>query len=167
MFLSDIEDKTTVFIDANIFVYHFTANSRFNPSCTNFLERVEKGDIRGIISASIVLEVTHRIMIEEAALAFPDIKPKDFVKYLKNHPEIVKNLELNQKIPSKITMLNIEIIPLDMGIIERSQKIKTEYGSLSNDAVILQIMKELNISLLASNDSDFDGVDFITVYKPV
>lgn len=64
-------------------------------------------------------------------------------------------------------MLNVEIVPLDIGIIERSQTIKTEYGFLSNDALILQIMKEFNIGHLASNDSDFDRVDFVTVYKPI
>lgn len=167
MFLSDIADGTSVFIDANIFVYHFTANSRFNQSCTDFLERAEAGGVHGVTSASVALEATHRLMIEEAKLHLPDIKPKDIVSYLKAHPEIIKKLTIHQTIPSKITMLNIKIIPLDIRTIERSQKIKTEYGLLSNDAVISQIMKDLDVLCLASNDADFEDMDFITLYRPI
>lgn len=167
MFLSDIEDGTTVFIDANIFVYHFAANSRFNPSCTAFFERVERGEICGITSASVIQEVTHRAMMEETALILPDIKTKDIVKYLKSHHEIIKNLSINYKIPTEIALLNVEVIPIDMRTIVKSQQMKTRYGFLSNDALILQIMEDSNINHLASNDSDFERVDFITLYKPL
>ncbi|MFQ5949302.1 MAG: type II toxin-antitoxin system VapC family toxin [Nitrospiria bacterium] len=153
-------------MDANIFVYHFTANSRFNPSCTNFLERVEKGDLQGYTSVSIIQEVTHRLMIEEAAVLLPDIKTKDLVKHLKSHPDVVKKLEINHTIPERINLLNVETFSLDQGMIERSQKFKLQYGLLTNDALILQAMKDHNIIHLATNDSDFERIDFITVYKP-
>lgn len=43
---------------------------------------------------------------------------------------------------------------------------KRRYGVLSNDALSLQIMEDLKINNLASNDSDFERVDFIKLYKP-
>ena len=167
MFLSDIEDGTNIFIDANIFVYHFSANSRFNLSCTDFLERIEKGKIHGITSASVVYEVAHRIMMEEAILTLPDLKAKDIIKYLKTHADTVKNLLMNRQIPNKIVAIGVEIIPIDIRGIEKSQQMKAQYGVLSNDALVLQVMKDFNILLLASNDSDFEKVDFITLYKPI
>lgn len=166
MILSDIEDRTTIFIDANIFVYYFSENSRFNPSCTEFIERIEKGELQGISSASVVQETTHRIMMEEASLALPDVKGKDIIKYLKSHSETVEKLEINREVPDRIDLLKIKIVPIDMGIIKRSQQLKARYGLLSNDALMLQVMKDSNISRLASNDSDFERVDFITIYKP-
>ncbi|MFI5305390.1 MAG: type II toxin-antitoxin system VapC family toxin [Nitrospiria bacterium] len=166
MFISKIPEKTSVFIDAIIFVYHFTANSRFNQACTNFLERVEKKELQGQTSVSIIQEVTHRIMIEEAAVLLPDIKTKDLVKHLKSHPDIVRKLEINNTIPVRINLLNVEIFPLDQGIIERSQQFKLKFGLLSNDALILQTMKDHNIVHLVSNDNDFKRIDFITVYEP-
>ena len=53
------------FIDANIFIYHFT-QTPLTASCTAFLQRVEMGDIQGITSVAILAEVAHRLMILEA-----------------------------------------------------------------------------------------------------
>jgi len=106
-------------------------------------------------------------MIEEAALLLHDVKAKGLVKYLKTHYEVVKNLAINREVPSKIVRLNVEIVPADIKIIEKSQLMKIQYGFLSNDALVLQVMKDFNIAHLASNDSDFERVDFITLYKPL
>ena len=105
-------------------------------------------------------------MMEEASLALPDVKGKDIIKYLKSHPETVEKLEINREVPDRIALLKIKIVPVDMGIIKRSQQLKAQYGLLSNDVLMLQVMKDSNISRLASNDSDFERVDFITTYKP-
>jgi predicted nucleic acid-binding protein len=40
--------------------------------------------------------------------------------------------------------------------LERSQQMKRRYGFLSNDGLTLQIMEDLKINNLASNDSDFE-----------
>jgi predicted nucleic acid-binding protein len=37
---------------------------------------------------------------------------------------------------------------------------------LTNDALILAVMEKLGVTLLATNDDDFDGVEGIIVYKP-
>ena len=53
-----------VFIDANIFIYHFT-HTPLTAACTKFLQRVEVGDIEGITSVITLAEVAHRLMILE------------------------------------------------------------------------------------------------------
>jgi predicted nucleic acid-binding protein len=67
MFLSNLEDGCSIFVDANIFIYHFCKKSKFNPASSSFLERAEKGEIRGITSTLVVQETTHRMMIMESA----------------------------------------------------------------------------------------------------
>lgn len=62
--------------------------------------------------------------------------------------------------------MNIEILPVSASLIARSQQMKTRYGFLSNDALTLQIMSELEVRAIATNDSDFERVDAVTVYKP-
>lgn len=166
MFLSDLETGTSIFVDANIFIYHFSKRSKFNPASTNFLEHIEKRDIIGVTSTSVVQEATHRMMIMEAAAILVDIKAKDYVKYLKAQPDIVKKLVNHQIIPEKIASFNLEIISADVNTIVRSQQMKRRYGFLSNDALSLQIMEDLKINNLASNDSDFERVNFIKLYKP-
>jgi len=166
MFLSDLEDGTSIFVDANIFIYHFCKKSKFNPASSIFLEQVERGKIRGVTSTLVVQEVTHRMMIVEAATILTDIKPKNLVMYLKVHPDIVKKLVGHQSIAQKIASFKLEIISPDINTIERSQQMKRRYGFLSNDALSLQIMEDLKISNLASNDSDFERVNFVTLYRP-
>jgi len=106
------------------------------------------------------------MMIMEAATFLANIKAKGLVKYLKVHPDIVKKLVSHQSIPEKIASFNLEIISPDINTIERSQQMKRRYGFLSNDALSLQVMEDLKIHNLASNDSDFEKVSFITLYKP-
>lgn len=104
-------------------------------------------------------------MMAEALLACPHVKGKDLVRYLKTHPDIVKTLRLNQDIASIIASLNIEILPISAALIERSRQMKGRYGFLSNDALTLQTMMDLEVSTIATNDSDFERVDAITAYK--
>jgi len=166
MFLSDLKNGSSVFVDANIFIYHFSQKSKFNLDSTNFLERIEKRKISGITSTSVVQEATHRMMIIEAAIVLRDKNLKDLVKHLKFHPDIVKKLVGHRSIPEKIVSFNFDILSPDIRTIERSQQMKNRYGFLSNDALSLQIMQDLKINNLASNDSDFERVDFIRLYKP-
>ncbi len=166
MNLSDLESGFSIFIDANIFIYHFSKESKFNPASSDFLERVESREVYGFTSIPVVQEVTHRMMIIEAAAILVEIKPKDLVKYLKKHPGAVQKLVIHQSIPAKIRSFNLEIISPDIETLVRSQQIKRKYGFLSNDALSVQILEDLRINNLATNDSDFERVDFIKVYKP-
>jgi len=166
MFLSDIEVGTSIFIDANIFIYHFSKESRFNHACSNFLEYIETESINGVTSLPVIQEVTHRMMIIEAAARHPEVKPKDMMKYLKANPEKVKKLTRHQEIPSRIDSLNVKTISLDLEMIKTSQLMKRRYGFLSNDSLTLQIMEDLKIKNLASNDTDFERVDFIKLFRP-
>lgn len=166
MLLSDLRDGSSVFIDANIFIYHFSKESKLNPDSSKFLERIEEGKISGFTSVAVIQEVTHRMMIVEAASVLPEIKVKDLVRYLKVHPETVKKLTAHQNVPAKISLFNLNILSPNMETLERSQQMKKRYGFLSNDALSLQIIEDLKISNLASNDSDFERVNFITLFKP-
>jgi hypothetical protein len=77
MLLSDLGDGSSVFIDANIFIYHFSKGSKLNPACSNFLERIEEGKINGFTSVAVIQEVAHRMMIVEAASILPPLASND------------------------------------------------------------------------------------------
>jgi predicted nucleic acid-binding protein len=166
VFLSDLKDGLTIFIDANIFIYHFWKESMFNPASSDFLDRVERRKVHGITSTAVIQEATHRMMILEAATILPDVKLRDMVKYLKATPGVVKKLVSHHSIPSKIASFNVKIISPDIDTLARSQQMKSRYGFLSNDALSVQIMEDVGINNLASNDSDFERLDSIQFYRP-
>lgn len=143
--------------------------SRRAPDLTNpaqtFSAGSKKTEIHGITSTAIILEATHRLMMGEASSVI-DIEVKNLPKYLKQHPELVKQLTKHLAIPGEISKLNVEIIPVTAGLIEESQVFKTKYGFLSNDTLTLKIMDEYKITSLASNDLDFKRIDWIKLYLP-
>jgi len=166
LFLNETTLNTKIFIDANIFVYHFSAGSIFNKSCTDFLAEVEAKKFQGFTSTAIVQEAIHRLMMVEASSVL-DTEVKNLPKYLKLHPDVVKELKKHLIVPGKISSLNIEIVQITPKLIEESQELKTEYGFLTNDALSLKIMKDLNIIAIASNDLDFRRVDWLNLFLPV
>lgn len=165
MYLHEIKPGERIFIDANIFVYHFSQASRFNKSCREFFLMIENSEIHGVTSAAIVQEATHRLMMTEASSVI-DAEVKNLPKYLKQNPDVVKKLTKHLSVPGKIAALGVEIIPFGLKTIEGSQTFKTEYGLLSNDALSLMNMKELGITAIASNDSDFNRVPWLNLYLP-
>ena len=58
-----IEDDSSVFIDANVFIYHFGGASA---QCAALVQRCETGDLRGFRSVLVLAEVCHRLMVTEA-----------------------------------------------------------------------------------------------------
>ena len=106
------------------------------------------------------------MMILEAVSMLPDVKPRNMVKYLKDTPEVVKKLVNHQRIPSKIASFNVKTISPDIDTLARSQQMKGRYGFLTNDALSVQIMEDVRINNLASNDFDFERVNFIQFYRP-
>ena len=54
MTLAEIPEASTVFIDANVFVYHFVGAS---PQCSALLARCEISEVRGTTSALVLAEV--------------------------------------------------------------------------------------------------------------
>ncbi|MCI0721181.1 MAG: type II toxin-antitoxin system VapC family toxin, partial [Acidobacteria bacterium] len=89
MTLADVPDGATVFIDANIFVYHFTGVS---PECKAFLERAERTTIRGTTGAHILLEVLHRLMMIEAVTKGL-IPPSQPAKKIKQNWQVIQQLK--------------------------------------------------------------------------
>ena len=62
--------------------------------------------------------------------------------------------------------LNLLFMPVNEPIIRNAQTMRQEAGLLTNDSMIVAAMREYGLSFLASNDSDFERVRDITVFKP-
>jgi len=78
--LIDINAGSEVFVDSNVFIYHFTGVSG---ECSDFLNRCERSELIAMTTVNVVLEVLHRLMMVEAVR-------KNLVK----PPNVVKKLDL-------------------------------------------------------------------------
>ena len=161
MKLEEIEPRSEVFIDANIFIYHFTGVSE---ECSNFLTRCEEGELSGLTSVNVLLEVLHRLMIVEAVKK-KLIKPPRPLQKLKEKPE--KICQLRDYFTNTLAILDmgIKVYPIVPELLKSSQIIRVQYGLLVNDSLIGAIMQEEGIQKLATNDDGFSKIDWIKLYK--
>ncbi len=152
----------SVFIDANIFIYHFNGISS---ECKHVLSRCSSKDIVGYSSTFILAEVLHRLMIGEA-IRKKYIRAKNPVKQLKKHPEIIKKLSEYNADVATIQEMNITILECTQHSVKTSEAIRSSEGLLTNDSLILAAMKQAHLSKLATNDNDFDRIARLDIYKP-
>lgn len=163
--MKDIRDGTSVFIDANIFIYDILAVPEYVGSCSSFLKRVETGEIKGVTSILVISEVIHKLMFSELIERY-GVKPKDVLLRMKNNPELIASLEKYRDIILKIGQIGISVIPNSDKTHEIASEIIKKYNLMSNDAINAALMRHHGITCIATNDSDFDRVDFLNVWKP-
>ena len=162
MKLDEIKTDSEVFIDANIFIYHFTGVSK---KCGDFLNRCEQGDLTAITSVNVILEVLHRLMMVEAVKKNL-VKPPNIVRKLNQIPEKIRGLNEYFVNTQKINEMGIEIRPVTFETVIKSQMVRMAYGLMVNDSVIVASMQEEGLKLLATSDTGFEKVDEILVYSP-
>lgn len=162
MRLDQIESGTKVFIDSNIFIYHFTGVSQ---ECSDFLERCEKNDIVGVTSVNVILEVLHRLMMVEAVRK-KIVRSPNIAKKLKKAPEKVKQLNEYFINTQKIIDMGIIIKPISFEMILLSQSFRIGYGLMVNDSLIAACMQEDGIEKLATNDTVFMKIEELSIYRP-
>lgn len=165
MSLRTIPSATEVFIDANIFVYHFSGPTELTPACSVFLRRIEDRDLMGFTSLTVVAEVLHRLMIIEATEML-QVEAKRVVRYLKEHPTEVRKLTKHLAVPEKIHTMGVHILAPTLDDLLASQEFKITFGFLTNDAINLAVMKRHHLTHIATNDPDFERVGYLKVWRP-
>ena len=161
MLLEEVPAHTEVFIDSNIFIYHFLDVSE---SCTNFLERVEREDIDAYTSTIVLAEVMHRLMIAEVIEKY-DVKPRGAIRFLKENPEVIPTLEKCEDAVEKIPDFGVKILLLTVEAIFQSRELRRRHLLMTNDSLNLYVMRSNQLHDIATNDGDFERVEWVTVWK--
>ncbi len=151
-----------VFIDANIFIYHFTGVS---DQCSDFLNRCEQKDLIGITSTNVLLEVLHRLMMIEVVKK-KLIDPPNIVKKLQKKPVLVKQLSDYYFNAQKIYDMGIAVKPISYDTFVKGHFYRGKYGLLVNDSIIAASAQQEGINILATNDDAFLKLDEFKIYQP-
>ena len=159
--LPNLPDRSFVFIDSNVFIYALTAQST---QCRRLFERCLREEVTGIALYETVNEVTHRFMIAEALSK--GLITAGGARALRNKFQQIPTLTDYWANTQRMLALNLLFMPVNEPIIRNAQTVRQEAGLLTNDSIIVACMREYGLSFLASNDSDFERVRDITVFKP-
>ncbi len=160
--LGSSTDGALVFVDANIFVYHFTDISA---DCSRFLARCEQGDIAGLTGVHILLEVLHRLMMVEAAIKGL-VSAGNVARELRNHPAVVKELSQPEEQAEVVLRMGVEVVPVDDSILAASRQYRRAYGLMVNDSVTAAMAHQAGIEAIASSDKGFVRIPGFRVYSP-
>ncbi|MCK4458534.1 MAG: PIN domain-containing protein [Methanosarcinales archaeon] len=95
------------------------------------------------------------------------IEPKFAVKYLKKKWESVRELgKARDAILNIGAIENLKIVGIDYDVFGIALEYSGHYGLLSNDAIHLATMKKHGITSIATNDRDFERVEWLNIRKP-
>lgn len=162
MTFDDLQNGDRVFIDANIFIYHF---SGFSLACKALFDRIFQNELTAYTSTSVLAEVLHRLMIAEAIEKgyIPAGQP---AKKLKKRPDVIRKLSNYNRDVAKVSTMNVEILNSTQIGLQKSARIQETEGLLTNDSLIIATMKEMPLTKLATNDKDFGRINWLTIYTP-
>ncbi|MEI6221651.1 MAG: type II toxin-antitoxin system VapC family toxin [bacterium] len=152
-----------IFIDANIYIYHYNGISL---ECRDLFLLLEKRKVKAFSSTLVMSEALHRMLIAECASKHA-ISEKQALSYLKKHPNEVKEYSNAHKYISEVTKTIVTV--LDHPWLELSQTqilMQQTHGMLTNDSFHIASMKLAGITTLISADKDFDQVKEIRRIGP-
>lgn len=130
------------------------------------LERIERGDLSGCISAAVLAELAHRLMTIEVANRLN--RPlTGIASWLRRHPSDIKVCRAHRRAIDELALIPLTILPIDGLLMSRAADLSIQFGLLTNDALIVAVMLGHGLDALASMDSDFDRVPAIVRYAPI
>ena len=159
--LPNLPERSFVFIDSNVFIYALSAQSA---QCRQLFERCVREEVTGLALFETVNEATHRFMIAEALSK--GLITAGGARALRNKFQQIPTMTDYWLNTRRMLALNLLFMPVNEAIIRNAQAVRQEAGLLTNDSMIVAGMREYGLSFLASNDSDFERVRDITVFKP-
>ncbi len=132
--------------------------------CDALLRRCAVQHVLAFTTVEIVNDVCHRLMLAEAMGL--GLIPKQNASALNAKSHVVPSLHDYWARVSSIAVMNIVILPLDEHRLQRAHLIRERYPLLTTDSVIAAGANLFGIEALVTNDSDFDAVPWLTIYKP-
>lgn len=163
MDISDLEEGR-VFLDTNILLYAYTT-TRFSLSCERLLEKIQAGDITGYINATVLDEFFHKALLTELYVE-KHLSPREAIAYIKKYPEVLLNVSTPYVMAREILeQYNLTILETS-DLLGDTLLISQQYGLLFSDALHAASARKYGIDYFATNDRDFDRVDFLTLARP-
>jgi predicted nucleic acid-binding protein len=166
MTFDDIPANSAVFLDANIFVYYAQPHPILGAACKQLLTQIERKEILAFTSSVILSSVVHRVMTLEAADLFQR-SMQGIVTWLKKHPAEIPRLSRHKQIVDDLNLIGIQVLPVSGSQVSLAADLSVRFSLLTEDALVVSVMRHHSLQALASHDADFDRVPGLTRYAPV
>ncbi len=160
--LSALPSSEKVFVDSNILTYHLFNDPVHGKRCKEFIGRAENDEFEGFISPIVVSETLFNFIKANIVKDYR-IKPKEVVSFLKANPKIISKIDIRK---SSDLFKIFSVLPISESEVEECYRAIKDHALLTNDAFHVATMKGHGITDIATNDPDFDRVEWLNVWKP-
>lgn len=133
--------------------------------CSDLLARIEQGHVQSVTSSVALAEATHKVMLAEVVQRH-GVDHRGLIARLKRHPDLLDGLTNHAQVAATVRSLRLPVEAITLELLARGADVSSQKRLLTNDALTLAVMEKLGVTILATNDDDFDAVEGITVYKP-
>jgi predicted nucleic acid-binding protein len=165
MTFADLVLRDAVFVDANIFVYHFAPDPALQGPCGQFLQRIENQEIQGFTSTHVLAEAAHRLLTLEARTQFGWSSGK-VVQRLKQNSTSMQSLTQFRTAIERVVQSRVAVLPVSSTLLVTAAGLCQHPGLLITDALSVALMQVHGLAKIASDDTDFDRVPGIARYAP-
>lgn len=163
--IDDLPSGASCFIDANILGYASIDVVPFTAPCRALLARVAAGEVFAFTSAGTVADALFKTMTVEIAHRFVAPGAK-VLPFLQKHPEVIAKLSHYPRAVEGLARLPLQLLAVDWETIKAGVQTSIQHDLLTNDAIIVALMRRHELTHLVTNDDDFDRVSGLTVWKP-
>jgi predicted nucleic acid-binding protein len=108
MILTDLVDGDSIFLDANILVYHFAPHPTHGQVCNDLIRRVENQALIAYTSTAVLSDVAHHLMTFEASALFG--WASKVVQRLRQDPSAVMKLSKFHICVGEVPKLGIRVL---------------------------------------------------------
>ncbi|GIK58400.1 MAG: PIN domain-containing protein [Chloroflexi bacterium] len=164
--LNQIPVNVHIMLDANIVIYGLLPQVRQHETCRKLLERGAASELQLHLTVNTAADIIHRAMVLEALAQGTFQKSADVITHLKKNPQAVQNLTRYKTILRDLKQARVHILPLSYRDLHNSRQFRDDYGLMTNDSIIVAVMKREKFQYLATNDTDFERVPGIAVRTP-
>lgn len=165
MTFADIQVGSKVFLDANVFVYHFVPDPVLGPACRDLLDRISRRDVSGFTSSHVLTNVAHRLMTIEAAAKFGWPMTGIAYRLQQNSADLQTLRDFRQSV-EEVPTFGVQVLPVELPHVLSAAALSQQHGLLSGDGLIVAVMQSHSLTQLASHDIDFERVPGINRYAP-
>lgn len=163
--LEELPSGSVTFIDSNIFIYEFSSHSKYGKSCRNFLERVEQTEFLGVTSVTVLDEVLYKSMLIELS-NIKEISISEASTEMRDNPEAIKDLDTSISNVKELLDMPILILEVTQNNFEEGMKYIKKHNLRPHDATILETLNFHSIENIATNDPDFESVEWLNIFQP-
>lgn len=164
--MTNINPGEKVLFDTNIFIYSALDHPKYGNPCTQLIHEVESGKIEGFVPTIVLNELLHRLMITEVIERGFAVNTVEAIKILRNDKNMIQSLDICWDEIDRIFEMGFIILKEKFNTFAESLLISQRYSLLATDAYIISFAKSYDIGNITTNDSDFERVEWLRIWKP-